>query len=91
MRLLARTAVRVLLWFTIAPPATWATLWVFERLLFAGVFGIEVAGGTWFYVVWSVVALGAGNAVAYGCDRVLVHQRARSRPLGRAAGGTAGT
>lgn len=67
-----------------------AQLWVFERLLVAGVFGFEVAGSTWIYVVCTVVALVAGNAVL-GCDRVLVRQRARSLPLGRAAGGTAGT
>jgi hypothetical protein len=76
------------LWLTVAFPATWATLWLFERLLFAGVFSVEIAGSIWFYGVWMVVAVVAGNVVAYVCDRVFVRQRARLRPLGGAADGT---
>jgi hypothetical protein len=86
MELLTRTAVRALLWLTIALPATWASLWVFERLLFTGVFGVQLPASPWFYVAWIVVALAAGNAVAYGCDRVVVRQRARSRSACRTGG-----
>ena len=83
MRLLARTGVRMLLWVTIAVAAAWTTLWGFERLLLAGMFGGEIAVSIWFYAAWLLLALVAGNAMAYGCDRVLIRQRARSRPLGR--------
>lgn len=86
MELLARTGVRVLLWVTIAIAAGWVTLWVFEQLLLAGMFGVEVGASIWLYAAFLVVALAAGNAVAYGCDRVYVRQRARSRPLGHTAG-----
>ena len=88
MKSLPGTAVRVLLWLTVAFPATWATLWAFERLLFAGIFGLELAGSSWFYIGWIVLAVVTGNVVAYRCDRMFVRQRARSRPLGGAAGGT---
>jgi hypothetical protein len=83
---LARAAVRSLLWITVALPATWAALWVFERLLFTGVFSFEVEGSPWLYIAFTVVALAAGNAAAYACDRVFVRLRARSRTVGRAAG-----
>ena len=85
VKLLAQAAVRALLWLVIAFPATWATLWAFGRLLFAGVFGLQVADSLWFYMAWILVALVAGNAAAYGCDRVFVRHRSRSRPLGPAA------
>ena len=88
MEVLARSGVRVLLWVTIAVPAAWAMLWVFERLLLAGMFGVELAASIWFYVAWLVVALVAGNAVAYGCDRVFLRRRARSRPISHTAGGS---
>lgn len=62
------------------------TLWAFERLMFAGAFGVMTAGTMWYFVVWVVVALLAGNAAAYGCDCVLGRLRARSRRLGHGVG-----
>lgn len=78
-----RPITRVLLWLTVALPVAWATLWLSERLLHAGVFGSELVVSGWFWLAWIVGALAVGNAAAYGCDRIFVRQRGRSRPLRR--------
>lgn len=78
-----RPTTRVLLWLTIALPVAWATLWLSERLLHAGVFRPELVISGWYWLGWIAAALAVGNAVAYGCDRLFVQQRERSRPLRR--------
>jgi hypothetical protein len=78
-----RAVVRVALWIAVAFSSGFATLWVFERLLFAGVFGLSAPGETWFYVVWVTVALVAGGTVASVVDRAYTSKRHRSRVIGR--------
>lgn len=80
-----RLITRGLLWLTIALPVAWLTLWLSERLLHADVFGPELVMSGWFWFAWIVAALVVGNAVAYGCDRIFMQQRERSRPLRRAS------
>ena len=48
-------------------------------------FGPELVMSGWFWFAWIVAALVVGNAVAYGCDRIFMQQRERSRPLRRAS------
>lgn len=78
-----RPVTRVLLWLTIAFPVAWTTLWLLERLHRAGFFGFELAMSGWFWLACIVGAFTVGNAAAYGCDRIFVLRRARSRPLRR--------
>ena len=80
-----RLITRGLLWLTIALPVAWLTLWLSERLLHADVFGPHLVISGWFWFAWIVAALVVGNAVAYGCDRIFMQQRERSRPLRRAS------
>jgi hypothetical protein len=82
---IARALTRLVLWLMVAIPVIYAALWALERLIIGGILGPNVLS-EWFSVAGLLLAVAAGNVVAYGFDRVYMERLVRDRPSSSSRG-----